>query len=55
MKILLVTLFLLASVILIATYCCYRMAFHVKRVPVTGEIEVPEGEIYEVRKAYNRK
>ena len=47
MKILLVTLFLLASVILIAAYCCYRMAFHVKRVPVTGEIEVPEGEIYE--------
>lgn len=33
--------------LLLIAYCCYRMAFHVKRVPIDNEIRTPDGEIYE--------
>ena len=40
----------LLAVVLLASYVCYRMAFHVVRkdTPETDAIEIPEGEIYEV-------
>jgi len=44
--------FLYAAVIacllvLAVSYGCYRMAFHVRRIPDTGEIQTPEGAIYD--------
>ena len=32
---------------LLITYCCYRMAFRVKRIPVCDEIVTPVGKIYD--------
>lgn len=40
-------LFLIFILLLLISYCCYRMAFYVKRVADDGEIRTPEGEIYE--------
>lgn len=40
-------LLVLLSLILVVSFCCYRMAFYVKRGPATNEIVTPEGEIYE--------
>ena len=47
MKILLIILFALVLLVLLIAYCCYRMAFYVKRVPNDGQIHTPDGEIYE--------
>ena len=33
--------------VLCISYVCYRIAFHVRRVPDSGEILTPDGEIYE--------
>ena len=38
---------ILVALVFVIAYCCYRMAFHVKRVPDDGKIRTPEGEIYE--------
>ena len=32
---------------LLISFICYRMAFHVKRVPIGNEITTPDGEIYD--------
>lgn len=47
MKILLFALAVIALIVMIAAYCCYRMAFYVRREPITDAILVPEGKIYE--------
>ena len=40
---------LCALLALLTSYICFRMAFYVpKRKPKGDEIEIPEGEIYEV-------
>lgn len=50
MKVFLILLGILAALILLGAYICYRMAFYSpKRKPKDPEeIEIPEGEIYEV-------
>jgi len=42
--IVLLALFLL---VLLISYCCYRMAFHARRLPDDGEIRTPDGVIYD--------
>lgn len=46
-KILLFSLGGFALLILLIAYCCYRIAFHVRRVPIDDVIRTPDGEIYE--------
>ena len=45
--ILLYFLFAVLMLTFLIAYCCYRMAFYVKRVPINIEISTPDGEIYE--------
>ena len=45
--ILISVLFLIMILVLLVSYCCYRMAFYVKRVADDGEIHTPEGEIHD--------
>ena len=37
----------LFALVLAVSYCCYHIAFHVRRVPLDDSIVTPEGEIYE--------
>ena len=45
--ILISVVFFIIFLVLLVSYCCYRMAFYVKRVASDDEIHTPEGEIYE--------
>lgn len=37
----------LIILVILVSYVCYRMAFYVKRVPISDEIVTPSGEIYD--------
>lgn len=40
-------LIVILLLVLLIAYCCYHMAFYVKRVPDDGQIRTPNGEIYD--------
>lgn len=47
MKIVFLAGALLLFLVLLISYCCYRMAFFVRRVPNSDEIRTPDGAIYD--------
>lgn len=47
MKLIFLVILVLFAIVVFISYCCYRMAFYVRRGPVDDSIHTPEGEIYD--------